>query len=184
VGHGSTFKIYIPSARLKTVSHAPQTNSRDRHAPHVLIVDDDHYYVEMIRQVIVKQGLEATAVTSGEEALEFLSSHEADLVLLDIIMPELSGIDTCRRLREIRPNQRVIFMSGTEDNESAHIAEQLSDRAFLHKPFDMNFLKTVVAEELLASRPDGIRETGASTAGAELSAPGLATSVQQQRDIA
>ncbi|MDA0323877.1 MAG: response regulator [Verrucomicrobia bacterium] len=169
-GHGTTFKLYLPSARLKTLSIAPPSSNNVGDARHVLIVDDDRHYVEMIRQVILKQGMDATAVTSGEDALAFLASHHSDLVLMDVVMPGLDGIATCRRLREIRPHQRVIFMSGTDDDASIDTAQRLSNRDLLHKPFHINVLKKIVIDELPASQPDGSQATPALTAQLDRSA--------------
>src|SRR5678815_2664641 len=81
----------------------------------ILIVDDDHTVRDMLAEFFTERGYEVVTAPSGAEALRGLSETRPDLVLLDIRMPGLDGVETLRRLRTVAPGISVIMVTANED---------------------------------------------------------------------
>jgi len=111
----------------------------------VLVVEDEPRVAAMLSDVLVELGYMATVAVGGAEALQLVPVFEPNVVLLDLLMPEMSGVEVLARLRRDYPTLRVVIMSGNEDVEVARAT--LRDGAFdyLSKPFDIHVLARVVA---------------------------------------
>ena len=103
----------------------------------ILIIDDDAAVSRTLSLILTRAGYQVSTVTSGRKGLELLSRDEFDLVLTDIIMPELDGIEAIRRIRTDHPGLRIIAMSGGGQIDKAdflHMAEALGADRVLEKP--------------------------------------------------
>jgi CheY-like chemotaxis protein len=111
----------------------------------VLVVEDEPRVGAMLRDVLVELGYIVKLAAGGAEALQLVPVFEPDVVLLDLMMPEMSGVEVLDHLRRERPTLRVVIMSGNEDVEVARAT--LRDGAFdyLGKPFKIEVLARVVA---------------------------------------
>jgi len=110
----------------------------------LLVVDDE----EMTRQFITSalQGTQRHILTagSGEEALEIAKHSDLDLVLLDLIMPGISGVETFRQLHVLRPDLPVVIVTGYPDSELMSKALEIGPFTMINKPIDVNQLQKVV----------------------------------------
>jgi CheY-like chemotaxis protein len=99
--------------------------------------------------MLTKLGYRVTAVTSGEEAVENLRAHPADLVVLDMIMPGgMDGMETYMRILEIRPGQRAIITSGFSESERVKTLQQMGAGAYVQKPYNLEKFGVAVRREL------------------------------------
>lgn len=104
--------------------------------PQVLVVDDDTLVLKHIRRILQQGNLKYDGVTSAKEALLFLEHHEPDLILSDIQMPEMDGIEFCKRLRE-DPRYRdlpVVFLTGMSDMKTFKAAYAVGGNDYVVKP--------------------------------------------------
>ena len=102
----------------------------------ILAVDDDASGLAAIRQMLAQKGYEVAAVESGEEALRLVAGEAFDLVVLDVMMPGLSGFEVCRRIREDPRNRDVpvIFLTGKGDSMDVYAAQEAGSDLYLVKP--------------------------------------------------
>jgi two-component system, cell cycle sensor histidine kinase and response regulator CckA len=122
VGHGSTFCIYLPPAEEARKEHDASGRSElITGTARILIVDDEEVVRELARVILVELGYSVTVCKDGKEAVDYyrMSWREIDLVLLDMVMPELGGRDTFAAMRRINPAVRVILSSGYSINSEA-----------------------------------------------------------------
>jgi two-component system cell cycle sensor histidine kinase/response regulator CckA len=145
-GEGTCFHIYLQaSAEPLTRAAVPSTLGPAQPA-RVLVVDDEASVCQTIRRAL--RGHHVTVSQSGREALVRMSEEEYDVILCDIIMPDLSGIDVFTQVCESRPEcaQRMVFMTGGAFTESARSLLTHGDRRILQKPIDVAQLRAIVAE--------------------------------------
>ncbi len=142
------------------ISYADATRAR------VLVVDDEPDACEALRQVLSSEGYDATPETSALRALERIAVEEFDLVVSDVTMQELNGLDLCRHLVEARPGLPVILVTGRGTMETAVGALRSGARDFLTKPVDVDSLIVSVVRALQHRVPTE------RNAGRPASAPG------------
>ena len=106
---------------------------------HILIVDDDRLYTTMLRSLLEDEGYMVTAIESAERALESLDQNEYDLILLDVVMPDMDGLDLCRRIRATS-DVPIMFLSVRSDVTDKVLGLQAGADDYLAKPFDTNEL--------------------------------------------
>lgn len=105
-------------------------------AKNILIVEDDHIAAKLLKTILSKEGFKSKALHSGEEAVEEVKEKEYDIVLLDLVLPGLSGVDTQTRIREVSPDQLIIFMTGRPTVESAVEAMKGGAYDYIMKPYN------------------------------------------------
>ena len=110
----------------------------------VLIVDDEESMRYFLTRALKRKGFDVAAVASGEEAVEDLTATERDVILLDLRLPGMDGIEVLRRAKEIRPAAAVIMMSGYGTVDRALEAMRLGAFDFLQKPFDVKTLLAAI----------------------------------------
>ncbi len=116
----------------------------------ILVVDDDEAVRSVTLEMLKRLGFEVTTADCGETALELAGNETFDLVLLDLAMPSMSGVEVFAELRRIHPDARVIFMTGYSRHEFGDLlTENAETTAVLSKPFPLQELKTSV-ESMLA----------------------------------
>jgi PAS domain S-box-containing protein len=150
-GQGSTFTLYLPARQAEGSAAAlPRPERAPGGAETVLLVDDEAMITEVGRAMLEKMGYSVLTAGSGAEALAVFRRQRdrIRLVILDMIMPEMSGGKTFDRLREISPGVKVLLSSGYSLDERAADILQRGCRGFIQKPFDMKRLGAKVREVL------------------------------------
>ncbi len=151
LGKGSVFTVYLPQAPEETAA-SPSPNRLARKT--VLVVEDDDPVRALLREILRRQGYSVLEACDGRAALELAEGHDEpiDLLVSDCLLPNYSGAELVRRLRERIPALRVLFVSGYPSSEAAG-AEATDPRdPFLQKPFRPATLATLV-RRLLANEP-------------------------------
>jgi signal transduction histidine kinase/ActR/RegA family two-component response regulator len=117
VGKGSVFTVYLPRADSDEDVQADEASPVPTGSERVLFVDDEESLVEMGEEMLRELGYSVTAVQSGSKALELFRSgcHEFDLVITDLTMPDITGLELCRELLNIRPDMHIILVTGYAD---------------------------------------------------------------------
>lgn len=106
----------------------------------VLLVDDEQAFVEPLAKRLTRRGFLASTALSGEEALSLMKKQDFDVVILDIVMPGLDGIETLQEIKKLRPLIEVVMLSGHGTVESAIKGMQFGAFDFLVKPPEMGEL--------------------------------------------
>ena len=104
----------------------------------LLIVDDEQKVCECLQRFFSAQGFEASCVFTGEEAIERLINQPPDVVLLDIQLPGVSGIEVLKRAKDLCPETKVIMVTGSVDAEREEEAMAYGARGYITKPFDFS----------------------------------------------
>lgn len=113
----------------------------------VLLIDDEQMVRKIVRKMLERSGHEVTEAENGRLGLDQLKTGTFDLVITDIIMPEMEGVETLMTVREQYPSVKVIAMSGggrTGNIDFLSAAEKLGASAILHKPFTLGSLTTAI----------------------------------------
>jgi CheY-like chemotaxis protein len=137
-GHGTTMKVYLPQARgSNTAMDTVPTESRTRRGSEtVLLVEDDEQVRVLTRTILERYGYHVLEASSGGDALLICEQHKAaiHILLTDVIMSRMSGRELAERLAPLRPEMKVLYMSGYTDDSVVRHGILQSDVAFLQKP--------------------------------------------------
>jgi len=154
-GQGSTFRIYLP---CQPASEHEDTGLDDRAAPAVaargtetvLIVEDEAAILDLTRSILERMGYDVLTAASPGEALAIAADHPGtiDLLITDVVMPEMNGRDLARRVHGHHPDLRPLFMSGYTSDVIAHQGVLDEGVDFLQKPFSATSLAAKVREVL------------------------------------
>lgn len=116
----------------------------------ILVCDDDKAVSDFLERFLKKEGYAQVDIAlSGEEALEKISKDKYQLVLLDIRLPGMDGLQTLKRIKEIDSSITVIMITGFAEIESADQAKKLGAYDYIVKPFDLAYLKLVVLTKIV-----------------------------------
>lgn len=149
-GEGTRCDLYFPVTR-EELTEKKTTVSVDKYmgSESILVVDDVLRQREIASQVLSKLGYSITSVSSGEEAIEYLKSNSADLLVLDMIMePGIDGLETYRSILELHPGQKAIIASGFSETERVKEAQKLGAGAYIRKPYLLEKIGSAVRSEL------------------------------------
>ncbi len=116
----------------------------------ILVGEDDEIARDVLIQAIQTLGYGAVGAINGRPALEMLEVNEFDLILTDIYMPELNGLELLKRLREGGNDLPVILITGFDADEARFTADKYHAAALLIKPFRLALLKTILDDILTA----------------------------------
>ena len=150
-GEGTTFTLYFPITRRKSAAGNKTVSVEDYQGKGetILVVDDIQEQRDVASGILEKLGYEVTCVSSGEEAVEWLKSSTADLVVLDMIMnPGMDGLDTYREILKVKPRQRAIIASGFSESDRVKEAQRLGAGAYVKKPYLMENIGMAIRNEL------------------------------------
>ena len=104
----------------------------------MLIVEDEPKLCRCLQEFFSGRGFSVAAVTSGEEAVEWLGTSAADVVLLDVILPGLSGLEVLKCVKQLHPHTQVIMVTALDQEEVRETAHRYGATAYITKPFDFS----------------------------------------------
>jgi len=150
-GKGTTFILSFPVTRKKSAKDEPLLSIEDYtgRGESILVVDDVEEQRKIASGMLKKLGYSVTIVSSGEEAVEYMKDHSADLLVLDMIMdPGIDGLETYKRILKLHPGQKAIIASGFSESKRVKEAQKLGAEAYLKKPYLMEKIGIAVRNEL------------------------------------
>jgi DNA-binding NtrC family response regulator len=112
----------------------------------LLLVDDEESFVQYLGKRLSARGLDVTTSLSGEEAVELVKGRSFDVAILDVRMPGMSGVETLRAFKELRPEMQVIMLTGHASIESGVEGMKLGAFDYLVKPCDIEVLTKAIHE--------------------------------------
>jgi len=151
-GTGSTFTVYLPRVEGPAAVEEPVRLAGD--ALHgvetVLVVEDEDAVRSMVREALEARGYRVLVARNGVEALDLAGRYGdyIDLLISDVIMPQMNGAELAQRLARLRPGLRVLFVSGYTDDAVIRLGVLEQRTAFLQKPFSLDVLARTVREVL------------------------------------
>src|SRR5438046_279143 len=126
----------------------PAPPAIDRRPPRILVVDDERSMRELLAIVLRREGYEVLLAENGRTAIETLEREPVDLLISDIKMPDLTGVDVLRAAKRIDPDILGIMITAFASTETAVEAMRLGACDYLSKPFDVDVLKMKVREKI------------------------------------
>jgi len=157
IGSGTTFELFLPRAetdlgRALTPEADTKVAARGR-GELIVFVDDDRSVREMVSPTLVENGYRVITAANGAEALALIEQHKAEvrLVITDVVMPVMGGLDIAQTLSASRPDLPIVLMSGTFEIESASVPPGLAGA--LRKPFRVEQLLGAISGALAPRRP-------------------------------
>lgn len=152
LGHGSTFNIYLPvsSSEVKIIEDKTISTKASLDNETILLVDDEEVVAQGCRQVIEALGCNVFVALGGEDAIKIYKENQdkIDLVILDMIMPNMSGSETYDRLKEMNPEIKVLLSSGYSIRGQATDILDRGCNGFIQKPFNIGQLSQKIREIL------------------------------------
>jgi PAS domain S-box-containing protein len=149
-GQGANFDIYLPVSPKKVVTQEKPPPVRVDGNEMILLIDDEDMIVDIGRQILKTLGYRTITAGSGQDAIECFKKrrNEIDLVILDMIMPDMNGEQTYLNLKRLDPDVKVLLSSGYSiDGQAAKIMQQ-GCNGFIQKPFHLQHLSTKIREIL------------------------------------
>ena len=156
IGEGSTFNIYLPSSEKEVAKEKQSTEKAEKGEGTILLVDDEELITDVGGQLVEKLGYKVILANSGQEALEVYEKKisKIDMVILDMIMPGMSGGETYDRLKEINPDLKILLSSGYSINGQAQEILNRGCNGFIQKPFNMKRISLKISEILDKDQSD------------------------------
>ena len=153
VDRGTTIKVYFPKYIQPEDVESPKRSARTSLGNHVLLVDDEKVIREVGKRMLEKGGFKVIVAHNGKEAIELYKQRkdEIDIIILDLIMPEMGGKETYRLLKDLNKNVVVCFTSGYGINDRLELSE-LDERYFIQKPFQTDVLVKTIKDILKLTR--------------------------------
>jgi len=152
VGLGSTFKIYWPATDQPSESAA---STKDPRIPYhgnetILLVEDDEKVRKVVRQMLLLQGYKVLETTQSSDAVGLAGKHEGpiDLLLTDVVMPQISGQELAAQVVALRPGIKIVFMSGYPGGTTSEHGMFDQNAFLLQKPFGMDTIGQVLRQVL------------------------------------
>jgi len=171
-GAGTTFKVYLPrveaaqdgASREKPVSMAPGGSET------ILLAEDEQVVRELTRRILESNGYAVLEAHHGPQALEICERHRGviHLMVTDVVMPKMSGRELAQKLAVLRPEMKVLYLSGYTDTAIVRHGVLEAGTAFLQKPFTPNSLARKVREVLDEEKAPGTAEPLPAGAGHSL----------------
>jgi two-component system, cell cycle sensor histidine kinase and response regulator CckA len=149
-GHGSTFNVYLPASEKEVIEEREPARETLRGVETVLFVDDEEMITEMAENQLESLGYKALTAGSGKDAVRIFEENKEriDIVVLDMIMPDMSGGETYDRIKDINPKVKVLLSSGYSINGQATEILNRGCNGFIQKPFRIDAFSQKLREIL------------------------------------
>jgi len=157
-GLGTTFRIYLPRDERPRAQEAPdRPRARPTAGATIILVEDDEVVRNVACRVLKRAGFAVLEAENGKEAIDLYEAtdYNADLILTDVVMPEMGGSELAERVRRINPGVKILFMSGYTEDKVIRDNLMAPGAAFLEKPFTPDML-TRKTREVLAAPAKGV----------------------------
>jgi CheY-like chemotaxis protein len=165
LNHGTTFRIFLPEAPegagITPPRALPQALPRGNET--LLVVEDEPQLLELTCRMLREQGYDVMGAPDAQQALQICAVRPGIIHMLvtDIVMPRMSGTELAQAVRPLRPDIRVLFMSGYTDSSNVQYGGPFEHTAFLQKPFTSDELCHAVHAALAAEQPPTTAERAA-----------------------
>ncbi|HVE79292.1 MAG TPA: ATP-binding protein [Gemmatimonadaceae bacterium] len=171
-GMGTTFKVYLPRVDTAAVRPAAEPPAAGGGSETVLLVEDEPAVRRLAARILTRLGYRVMEAPNGRAALDLAERHEGPihLVLTDAVMPEMSGAALSARLADVRPEARVLFMSGYTDDDIVRRGVLRAEHELIQKPFTADVLARRV-REVLDRTPGAVRGAADARAAPPPGAP-------------
>ena len=146
VGEGSTFRVYLPLTA--DLGRARESQRGGPMSARILIVDDEEIVIRSCLRILDGDEFQVESVQDGREALSKVEENSYDVMILDVMMPNIDGLEVLRRVKETHPNVDVIMITGLSQIDTAVQAMKLGAFDYISKPFEPDELKLVVQRAL------------------------------------
>ena len=155
-GQGTRFSIYLPSSEGKVVALNELTPGIIKGAGTILLIDDENMIVDVGSKMLTHLGYQVITATSGRQAIEIYAKQhkKIDMIVLDMIMPEMSGFETYEQLKTINPGIKVLLASGFSKDGQANEIITRDKQDFIQKPFKIEILSQKIAAMLTKAYGD------------------------------
>lgn len=117
----------------------------------ILIVDDQLGIRLLLKEILQKEGYSTFQAANGYQAIEITKKENPDLVLLDMRLPEMNGIEILQELKKISPDIRVIIMTAYGEQELIDTAKNIGILDYITKPFEIEEIRRIVEEKIKAN---------------------------------
>jgi two-component system cell cycle sensor histidine kinase/response regulator CckA len=150
IGQGSTFDVYLPASSKKIVRKEDVNREALKGSETILLIDDEDIVIDIGGQILERLGYRAVTARSGKEAIEIYraNKNQINMVILDVIMPDMGGGETYDRLKKINPDIKVLLSSGYSINGQASEIMNRGCNGFIQKPFNMEQLSMKIRDIL------------------------------------
>jgi PAS domain S-box-containing protein len=161
LGQGTTFTVYLPASEKAVTPEIGSAASLAEGSGVILLVDDEAMVLDVACKMLEKLGYRVLTAGSGRQAIEIINRQRSgiDLIILDMIMPEMGGSETFDRIRQIDPTATVLLSSGYSLNGQAHNILRRGCSGFLQKPFGLSELsqkiKAVLDKKKVSATSEG-----------------------------
>lgn len=115
----------------------------------ILVVDDDQAICNMLKKFLTQKGYETSIVLSGEEAITKIKQDRPHMVLLDIRMPGMGGVETLKKIREVDKEVGIVMITAFDEEETGRKCLELGAYDYIVKPLSLDYLETVLTVKLL-----------------------------------
>jgi len=155
-GYGSRFNLYFPRSRQNPSATQALTTDSIRHPngnETLLVVDDERALLELAQNILTARGYRVLTADNGKQALSVLKKEAVDLVISDIIMPDMNGYQLATEIQQRYPHIKLQMVSGFSDNHHNGITNDALHQNMLYKPYTSSTLLTHVRHLLDETRP-------------------------------
>ncbi len=150
VGGGSTFRLYLPLLETDGDIESPDPVEQVQHGKgeSILLVDDEQSIVETSKEVLQSLGYKVLTAMNGAEAVDLYSQHhhKIALVIMDVVMPKMGGMEAFRLMRQQHADAKVIFVTGYDHSHT--ISQEFPSDDIISKPFSVAILSQMIREKL------------------------------------
>ncbi|ACL04584.1 GAF sensor hybrid histidine kinase [Desulfatibacillum aliphaticivorans] len=155
LGSGTTFRVYLPASDAEAPAAAPPARDPIPGTGSILLVDDEESVLKVGGEMLSSLGYKVYSASSGKQAVNMLKSglDDIDVLILDLVMPGLSGVATYDLIKEVNPGVKVLLSSGFDQKDASADLLKRGCMGFIQKPFSINFLSEVIHNIMKTEKP-------------------------------